>query len=261
MKIFSVLLVSLLSVSTPLHAAGAKDTEITNYEFPFEGPFGSFDKNQLQRGLKVYTQVCSACHGLEYVSFRNLTDKGGPEFTEEQAREYAKNFEVFDETLFDGEGDYRTAKLIDKFPSSMVKNAPDLSLMTKGRAGFHGPYGLGINQFLNGIGGPEYVASLLTSYTGETKEQAGVVLYENKAYPGGWINMPPPLYGDDVVFDDGAPTDVVSQSKDVAAFLHWAAEPKLNQRKQGGFVAIVFLSILTVLLYLTTKKIFREKDK
>ena len=94
-----------------------------------------------------------------------------------------------------------------------MENAPDLSLMAKARAGFHGPYGLGINQFLRGIGGPEYIVNLLTGYTGEDREEAGAILYENTAFPSGWIAMPPPLYGDDVVFEDGSPTDIVSEAQ------------------------------------------------
>ncbi len=108
--------------------------------------------------------------------------------------------------------------------------------MAKARAGFHGPYGLGINQFFKGIGGPEYIASLLAGYTGEEKEEAGTILYENTAFPGGWIAMAPPLYGDDVEFADGHSTDLEQIAEDVSAFLMWTAEPKMMARKQAGFV-------------------------
>ena len=152
-----------------LAAGGAGHVE--DYHFSFEGPFGSYDQMQLQRGLQVYTEICSACHGLQYVPLRTLGDPGGPELPEDQVRAYAEFYEIFDPTLFDGEGDFRLATPNDHFPGSNLSNAPDLSLMAKGRAGFHGPYGLGSNQFFRGMGGAEYIASLLAGYTGEEKEE------------------------------------------------------------------------------------------
>lgn len=234
-------------------AAGAYDTEIEDFDFSFEGPFGKFDQNQLQRGLQVYTEICSACHGLRYVPLRTLADEGGPHLPKDQMRAYAaQNFEVFDEAL----DDFRPATPVDHFPKSNLENAPDLSLMAKARAGFHGPYGTGINQLVKGMGGAEYIASLLTGYTGEEKEEAGVTLYENKAFPGGWISMAPPLYGEDVEFADGHSNDLRHISEDVSAFLMWTAEPKMMARKQAGFVSVFFLTILSVLLYLTNKRIW-----
>jgi ubiquinol-cytochrome c reductase cytochrome c1 subunit len=128
--------------------------------------------------------------------------------------------------------------------------------MAKARAGFHGPMGTGISQFVNGIGGPEYIVSILTGYTGEEKEQAGTTFYENTAFPGGWIAMAPPLYGEDVEFADGHSSELHHESEDVAAFLMWTAEPKMMARKQAGFVAVTLLFLLTVLLYLTNKKLW-----
>ncbi|SFP34775.1 cytochrome c1 [Tranquillimonas alkanivorans] len=236
--------------------AAESESHVVDYDFSFEGPFGTYDSMQLQRGLQVYTEVCSACHGLRYVAFRSLAEDSGPNLPADQVRAYAEFYEVWDPDLFDGEGDFRPAKPTDHFPESAMNNAPDLSLMAKARAGFHGPYGLGINQFFRGIGGPEYLASVLTGYTGETREEAGAVLYENTAFPGGWIAMPPPLYGDDVTYADGAPADVESLSKDVSAFLMWTAEPKMMARKQAGFVGVMMLTVLAVLLYLTNKRIW-----
>ncbi len=233
-------------------AAGA-DGHVENYEFSFEGPFGTFDQAQLQRGLQVYTQVCSACHGMEYVPLRTLSAEDGPGMPDDQVRAYAEqNFEIYDEEL----DDWRPARPTDNFPANEAAGAPDLSLMAKARAGFHGPYGLGINQFFKGMGGPEYMASLLTGYTGEDKEEAGAILYENTAFPGGWISMAPPLWGDDVDYADGTEATIEQQSKDVSAFLTWAAEPKLMARKQAGFVGVVFLTVLSVLLYLTNKRLW-----
>jgi ubiquinol-cytochrome c reductase cytochrome c1 subunit len=225
---------------------------VEDVDFSFEGPFGTFDQNQLQRGLKVYTQVCASCHGMKYVPIRTIGSETGPNIPDDQVRAYAEMYEVYDEEA----DEYRTAKPTDHFPESQFEGAPDLSVMAKARAGFSGPYGTGINQLFKGIGGPEYIATLLQSYTGETKTQAGTTLYENTAYPGGWINMAPPLYGDDVEFADGHEATIESQSEDVAAFLMWAAEPKMMDRKQAGLTGVIFLTVLSVLLYLTNKRLW-----
>jgi ubiquinol-cytochrome c reductase cytochrome c1 subunit len=225
---------------------------VTDYRFSFEGPFGSFDQAQLQRGLQVYTEVCAACHGLKYVPFRELAEHGGPAMAEEQMRAFAAMHEVTDAET----GETRPATPSDHFPTSAIENAPDLSLMAKARAGFSGPYGLLVNQLVNGIGGPEYIASLLHGYTGEEREEAGVVLYENHVFPGGWIAMPPPLADDQVTYSDGSPATVEQMAQDVAAFLMWAAEPKMMARKSAGLTAVLFLLLLTVLLWFTNKKVW-----
>ena len=230
------------------HAAGG-EAHVEDFKFSFEGPFGTWDQNQLQRGLKVYTEICSACHGLQYVPLRDLEQLG---YSEEQVIAYAANFEVFDPEL----DDYRPAKPTDHFPANTSAGAPDLSLMAKARAGFHGPYGLGINQMFKGMGGAEYIASLLTGYTGEEKSEAGAILYENHAFPGGWISMAPPLYGEDTEFDDGHANSLHHIAQDVSAFLMWTAEPKMMQRQQAGFVGVFFLVVLSVLLYLVNKRLW-----
>ncbi|MGR3591358.1 ubiquinol-cytochrome c reductase cytochrome c1 subunit [Limimaricola soesokkakensis] len=251
--------------------AAETETHITDYDFPYEGPFGAFDQMQLQRGLQVYTEVCAACHGLQYVSYRTLHDEGGPGLPEDQVRAYAAQFETFDEEL----DDFRPATPADHFGKSAMPEAPDLSLMAKSRAGFSGPYGSGLNQLFKGMGGPEYIASLLTGY-----EEAPACApedfpgYYNVAFaaggypeecideeghhvaPGSWIAMPPPLLGDDVVYEDGHEASVVEESKDVTAFLMWAAEPKMMARKQAGFTGVLFLGLLAVLLYFTNKRIW-----
>ena len=252
-KTLSIAAITALTLTSGAFAAGASDTHIENFDFSFEGPFGKYDQNQLQRGLQVYTEVCAACHGLKFVPIRTLADEGGPHLPEDQVRAYAEqNFEVFDEAL----DDFRPATPVDHFPENNGAGAPDLSMMAKARAGFHGPYGTGLNQLFKGMGGAEYIASLLTGYTGEEKETAGVTLYENTAFPGGWISMGPPLYGEDVEFADGHSNDLDHISQDVAAFLMWTAEPKMMARKQAGFVSVLFLTVLSVLLYLTNKKIW-----
>ncbi|MXX91196.1 MAG: cytochrome c1 [Boseongicola sp. SB0677_bin_26] len=248
---FTLSAIVAFGLAVPAIGAGG-DGHVEDFGFSFEGPFGTYDQMQLQRGLKIYTEVCSACHGLQYVPLRTLGDDGGPHLPEEQVRAYAAFWEVFDEDL----DDFRTAKPQDHFPGSGDENAPDLSLMAKARAGFHGPYGLGISQFFRGMGGPEYIASLLDGYTGKEKEEAGAVLYENTAFSGGWISMAPPLEDGLVEFGDDAPNDVRAMSQDVAAFLMWTAEPKLNSRKEDGFVAVLFLIVLSVLLYLSNKRLW-----
>ena len=128
--------------------------------------------------------------------------------------------------------------------------------MAKARAGFHGPQGTGINQFLKGMGGAEYIYSILTGYTGEEKVEAGTTYYENKAFPGGWIAMAPPLSDDQFEFADGHSSDLHHVSEDISAFLMWAAEPQMMARKKAGFVGVVLLIMLTSLLYLTNKKLW-----
>lgn len=255
--------------------SAAGENVVTDYAFPFEGPFGSFDQMQLQRGLQIYTEICSACHGLEHVAFRNLSDEGGPELPEDQMRAYAEFYEVFDQALFEGEGDFRPATPADRFPASALSNAPDLSLMAKARAGFSGPYGTGIAQFVNGMGGAEYIASLLTGYVDPPacapEDFEG---YYNVAFaaggfpeecldekgkhtvPGSWIAMAPPLYGEDIEFADGHANDLESEAMDVAAFLMWTAEPKMMARKQAGLTGVLFLTVLAVLLYMTNKRLW-----
>lgn len=260
-KIALTAAVSLLALAAPAVLTAAEqggatathESHVTDVAFSFEGPFGIYDRNQLQRGLQVYTEVCSACHGLKFVPIRTLGDPGGPQLPEDQVRAYAASLpEVTDPET----GDTRPRKASDFFPGHTDPNAPDLSLMAKARKGFEGPYGLGINQFFRGIGGPEYIYSILTGFTGETKDQFGNTFYQNTTFPGGWIKMPPPLSDGQVEFQDGSPNDVAHMAKDVAAFLMWTAEPKLEARKHTGFDAVIFLGLLASLLFLTNKKLW-----
>ncbi|EAR52908.1 Cytochrome c1 precursor [Oceanicola granulosus HTCC2516] len=264
-----------------LASAAGGESLIHDYDFPFEGWFGSYDTFQLQRGLQIYTEVCASCHGLKYVSFRNLSDETGPALPEDQVRAYAANFFVADfdnnSQLMDSlTGEMRTLTPADRFPVNRTAAAPDLSLMAKARAGFHGPYGTGLSQLFNGMGGPEYIASLLAGYLEPPAcaEGAEIDGYYNAVFaaggypdscideeghrmaPGSWIGMAPPLLGDDVTFEDGHEATVESQAQDVAAFLMWTAEPKLVARKQAGLTGVIFLTVLSVLLYLTNKRLW-----
>ncbi len=244
--------VSALVLSTGASFAAGEGGHTEDIAFSFEGPFGKFDEHQLQRGLQLYTEVCSACHGLKFVPLRSLSDEGGPHLPEDQVRAYATNYTAIDKDT----GEERDALPTDNFPANTGAGAPDLSLMAKARAGFHGPYGLGINQLMNGIGGPEHIYSILTGYTGEEKEEAGTTFYENHAFSTGWIAMPPPLMDDLITYQDGTPATVHQMAEDAAAFLMWTAEPKLMARKEAGFKAVVFLILLSTLLYLTNKRLW-----
>ena len=245
---------SALAVGTGAAFAEGTGGHIEDVAFAHEGPFGKFDQFQLQRGLQVYTEVCAACHGLKFVPLRSLSDAGGPGIPEDQVRAYAKQFTVTDKET----GEDREGLPTDNFPANTGAGAPDLSLMAKARAGFHGPEGTGINQLVRGIGGPEYIHAILTGYTGETKEEAGTTFYENHAFPGGWIAMAPPLSDDQVTFEDGSPSTLDAMATDISAYLMWTAEPKMMDRKKAGFVAVIFLTLLSALLYLTNKKIWAK---
>lgn len=278
-KLLSALTACVISLTAPAFAAGGGG-HVTDIDFSFEGPLGGYDKDQLQRGFQVYTEICAGCHGLRYVSFRDLQALG---YTDAEVRAYAANFSYPDTGLDAEEGDTRDGLPTDKFPHVTSADAPDLSLMAKARAGFHGPYGSGINQLLKGMGGPEYIYSLLTGYeeapecAAEYETGSYNVTFEPGGYPeacvddghrevgGSWIGMPQPLYGDDVVYEDGTEATLEQEAEDVAAFLMWTAEPKLENRKVAGLVAVLFLSLLTVMLYLTNKKLWaphkhRTKD-
>lgn len=254
--ILSALMV--FGLATTAHAAGG-ESHIEDFDFSFEGPFGTYDQHQLQRGLQIYTEVCASCHGLQYVAFRNLSDEGGPHLSESQMKAYAALYDIYDAELDED----RPGKPSDKFPVGTYEGAPDLSLMAKARAGFHGPHGLGINQVIKGMGGPEYIASILTGYTGKEKVEAGTTFYENTAFPGGWIAMPPQLEDGQLDFIDGHSNTAHHMAQDIAAFLMWTAEPKMTARKETGFYVFVFLVFLTALLYLTNKKLWaphKRKD-
>ena len=229
---------------------GASTTDVA---FSFEGPFGSFDEHQLQRGLQVFTEVCSACHGLKFLRIGALADVGGPHLPEEQVKAYAKAITVTDAET----GQDRPATPADHFPPNTALNAPDLSVMAKARKGFSGPYGLGTNQLFRGMGGPEHIFSILTGFTGEEKDQSGVTLYGNKAFPGGFMAMPNvALAAGQVTYADGTEGSLENYAEDVSAFLMWAAEPKMMVRKESGLKAVMLLALLSVMLYLTNKRLW-----
>ncbi|ARO15763.1 ubiquinol-cytochrome c reductase cytochrome c1 subunit [Ketogulonicigenium robustum] len=243
-------------------AAGA---QVTDFAFSFDGPFGSYDRNQLQRGLQVYTQVCANCHGLDMVAFRNLADAGGPALPPDQMRAYAQVIEVPD-----GAGGFRAGQPTDYFLPSAEEHAPDLSLMAKARTG-HG----GLSRLWLGMGGADYIASYIAGYApppdcapadfpgfyntvfksggypAECRDAAG-----NPTVPGSWTQMEPPLIGDDVGYEDGTEATLTQEAQDIAAFLMWAAEPKQNDRKAVGMTAVVFLAVLAWVLFMVNRQLW-----
>ena len=241
----------MLFVIAVFNANSAEKAELLKTDWSFKGLFGKFDRGSLQRGYQVYTEVCSSCHSMKYVSYRNLAEPGGPEFTEEQVKAIAVNFEVVDGPNSDGEMFTRPAKLSDKFvmPYENVKAAqaanggaypPDMSVLAKARSG-----------------GVDYIYSLLLGYE---NPPSGVTLdegvYYNRYMYGNNIKMSQPLSDGLVEYSDGTVASEEQMAKDVTTFLMWAAEPHLEARHKMGFKAILYLIILTILVYFSMKRIW-----
>ncbi|ESR23170.1 cytochrome c1 [Lutibaculum baratangense] len=238
------------------HAAEA-DFELKNVDFSFEGPFGTFDRGQLQRGYKVYVESCAGCHGIDYLAFRNLGEPGGPEFSEDVVSVLAEEFprQVTDGPDETGEMFERPGTPPDRLPPPFPNEAaaraanggaypPDLSVIAKARAG-----------------GPDYIYSILTGYEeppADVEMRPGQ--YYNAYFPGHAIGMPPPLDDGLVSFDDGAPETLDQYAKDVSAFLMWTAEPKLEARRRLGFEVMVFLIIFAGMMYFSYKKLWRDVE-
>ena len=234
--------------------AGEKKELLTS-DWSFKGYFGKFDRAALQRGYQVYTEVCASCHSMKYLSYRNLAEKGGPEFSEEQAKAIASNFEVTDGPNNDGDMFTRSAKLSDKFvqpyrndKEAMASNGgaypPDMSVLVKARSG-----------------GADYVYSLLLGYedppSGATLDEG---VYYNKYMYGNNIKMPKPLMDGQVEYNDGTEATEQQMAKDVVTFLAWSAEPHLEARHKIGFRAIIYLIIITILVYFSMKKIWSRVE-
>ena len=246
-----IILFSGLSLGTQ----AAEKVEYLKTDWSFKGLFGKFDRAALQRGYQVYTEVCSSCHSMKYLSYRNLSEKGGPEFSIEQAKAIAASFEVKDGPNSDGDMFTRPGRLSDKFvmPYDNVQAAqaanggaypPDMSVLVKARGG-----------------GVDYIYSLLQGYE---DPPAGVTLddgvYYNKYMIGNKIKMASPLSDDIVEYSDGTQATVDQMAKDVTTFLSWAAEPELEERHRTGVKVIIYLILLTTLVYLSMKKIWSRID-
>jgi ubiquinol-cytochrome c reductase cytochrome c1 subunit len=267
---------ALTLVAGPAMAAGGAPPP-KQIAWSFNGPFGKFDTAQLQRGYKVYREVCAACHSMDLVSFRNLGQPGGPFYDPKYpnpndnpvVKALAKDIQVNDIDSETGDVIQRAAVPADRFPNPFPNEAaaaasnggaipPDLSVITKARPN-----------------GPNYIYSLMTGYVAPP---AGLTMAPGQNYnaymagdltpfwkgdkhnvpKGGFIAMAPQLAADKVTFDDGTKSTIEQQAKDVTAFLHWAAEPKAMERKSFGLGAMIYLLIFTVLLYFSYRRVWRN---
>jgi len=270
-RILALSLAAVLSASAAGLARAAEVEAPPRQKWQFSGMFGTFDRGQLQRGLKVYREVCQTCHGLKLVAFRNLAEAGGPGFTAAQAATIAAEYKVKDGPNDQGEMFERPGRLADYFPSPFANDnaarvvhngtvPPDFSVLAKART-----YERGFPWFVIDIvtqfqeQGPDYIVALMNGYE---EPPAGVTLppgaQYNKYFPGHAIAMPKPLSDGQVEYTDGTPATVQQYARDVAAFLVWTAEPHMEARKRLGLQVMVFLVVLAGLLYYTKKKVWAD---
>ena len=252
---FTLALALAGAVALPMTADNAKAAgeakPPVNHSWSFEGVFGRYDRAQLQRGFRVYKDVCASCHGMELVAFRNLAEPGGPGFTEDQVKVIAADFLVTDGPNEDGDMFEREGTPADRFPPPFPnENAaraanggaypPDFSVLAKARPQ-----------------GPDYLASLLKGYVDPPEGEEGLPgQYYNLYFPGHWFAMAPPLFDEMVEYTDGTPMTVEQYAEDVTAFMMWAAEPKLEERKRMGFQVMIFLLVLAIMMYFTKRKVW-----
>jgi ubiquinol-cytochrome c reductase cytochrome c1 subunit len=250
--------------AAPAAALAAEgEQHMEHLHWSFDGPFGHFDQAQLQRGYKVYSEVCSSCHSMDMLSFRNLGEKYGPFWDpqwpnpndNEYVKQIAREHEIDDIDSETGEALPRPGITADGFPDPYPNEAaarggnggalpPDLSVIVKARHG-----------------GADYVYSLLTGYAAApagTDVPTG--MHYNLTMPGNMVAMAPPLEVDKVAFDDGTASTVEQQAKDVAAFLAWASEPKQIERKRTGFWVMIYLVLLAGVVYASYRKVWRNES-
>ena len=244
------ILITIIFFITTNSIKSAEKIELINQNWPFHGFFGRFDQSSLQRGFKVYREVCAGCHGIKHVSYRDLNSIG---LTKDEIKSLAAEYEIKDGPNDEGEMYMRFAKPSDKFvgPYSNDKEArlanngaypPDLSLIVKARAG-----------------GADYLYSLLNGYVDEPEEfELNDGMYYNLIYPGKQIAMPQPIYDDMVEYDDGTIASQDQIIRDVTSFLAWTAEPELEERKSMGVKVIFFLILITLMLYAVKRKVWKD---
>ena len=252
---YRVLSLVTLIFLIPFNLNSAEKIEYLKTDWSFKGLFGKFDRGALQRGYQVYTEVCSSCHSMNLLSYRNLGEKGGPEFSIDQVKAIAANFEVTDGPNSDGEMFTRPGRPSDKFVSpypnvqaAIAANGgaypPDMSVLVKARKG-----------------GSDYIYSVLMGYE---EPPAGFELeegvYYNKYMDGKKIKMSNPLSDDLVSYSDGTQATMSQMAKDVTTFLTWSAEPHLETRHKMGVRVIIFLIIFTVLVYLSMRRLWSRID-
>ena len=270
--VIALMVAGALFAGSTQNAKAEEEVTPPSQKWSFSGPFGKYDRGALQRGLKIYKEVCSNCHGLSYIAFRNLGDPGGPGYSPAQVAAFASEYKIKDGPNDQGDMFERPGRPADYFPSPFPNEQaaraanggaapPDLSLIAKARS-----YERGFPWFIFDFftqfqeQGPNYIDAILQGF--EDTPPAGVTVpegtYYNKYFPGHAIKMPKPLSDGQVQFDDGAPTTVPQYAHDVTTFLMWAAEPKMEARKQLGMQVFVILIIFAGLMYFTKKKVWAD---
>jgi ubiquinol-cytochrome c reductase cytochrome c1 subunit len=268
---------ALLCLAMSPASAADEASGTARQPWSFAGMFGRFDEAQLQRGFKVYSEVCSRCHGAKRLSFRDLAEPGGPNFPEAAVKSLAATYQVDDEPNDEGNIKKRPARLADGIPPPFANEQearfaqngalpPDLSLIIRARAAESDrPFYLVPLAMLADIvrgyqeAGADYVYAYLTGYTDPPADvkMADFMNY-NKTFPGHQTAMPNPFTGGDglVEYDDGTPATVDNYVRDVVAFLAWAADPRLEERKHLGLLVIGYLLITAVLLGFAKRRIW-----
>ena len=276
-----LLTVAFAAGTGPAVAADAEGGHATieRQKWTFGGLLGKFDDAQLQRGFRVYMEVCSRCHGLSRIHFRNLAEPGGPGFPEAAVKSLAATFQYDDAPNEQGKIGKRPGLLTDRLPSPYKNEQearyaqngalpPDLSLITKARAAdadkpFYRVPDLMLRDIASGYqeGGADYVYAYITGYAEPPKDmKMGDFMNYNKAFPGHQTAMPNPFLGGDglVKYDDGTPTTVDNYARDVVTFLAWAGDPRLEERKRMGLLVMLYLLITAVLFGLAKRRIWRS---
>ena len=278
----AVLLAAMLGAGTSAHEGGHEAPQIARQKWTFSGVLGDFDAGQLQRGFRVYTDVCARCHGVKRLSFRNLVQPGGPEFPEAGVKSLAADkYKVDAEPNDQGKIVKRPAVLADHIPSPYKNEQearasqpggalpPDLSLITKARSvESHAPFYMVPLNMMRDIlagyqeSGADYVYAYLTGFKEPAKDvKVPDGMNYNEAFPAPHFTaMPNPFAGgnDAVKYDDGTPQTVDNYARDVTAFLAWAADPSLAERKRLGLLVMVYLLITALLLYLAKRRIWSK---
>jgi ubiquinol-cytochrome c reductase cytochrome c1 subunit len=257
-----------VATETAAEESGHATVDIARQNWSFAGVFGTYDEHQLQRGFQVYREVCNDCHVARLLAFRNLSEHGGPAFSEEQVKALAAEYEINDP---EAEGGKRPGVPADRWPPKYLSEQEardsnggaipvDFSVIAKAR-GISTPFPWWILNYFTGYseGGPDYIHALLTGY--HEAAPAGFELPEGKFYndvfPGHAIGMSPPLTNGRVDYEgDGFPETVDQYAKDVSAFLMWVAEPHLADRKSTGFRVILFLVLFAGLMWFVKEKLW-----
>jgi ubiquinol-cytochrome c reductase cytochrome c1 subunit len=266
-----------LSLGASATLAAGDAIHVERRAWTFGGINGYFNNNQLQRGFQVYKEVCSSCHGMKRIAFRNLADPSGPAFPEDGTKNLAATYQIVDGPNDQGKMFKRPGRLSDYLPSPFsneqearsVNNGalpPDLSVMAKARGAevdrpFYAVPGGMLKDIITGYqeGGADYIYALLTGYG---KEPAGMKMSDgmnyNAYFPGYQIAMAQPLNAGQVKYTDGSPATVAQYAEDVTAFIAWASDPTLEDRKRIGKMVLIYLLITSVLLYFAKKRLWAK---